>query len=147
MSEVLTLLGGAASAFISIITLLTLVLKPVRQKLKDWIRQTAVSEDSKEAAKSMCEIKSLLEEQKTNTNALLVEINHVNSDISVLKESSKSTLKSMISDIYTRGRKTKTISSNDKETLSNLYDAYHALGGNHYTSIIYDEMMKWDVED
>lgn len=147
MLEIVKIVGSIAAALMSLITLLSCLIKPIREMFKSWIRRVAASGDDRISKDIIVDIKELLEEQKNNTGQMLSEIERVNEDISILKSSTRSTIKNMISDIYGRGRKTQTLSANDRESLTHLYDAYHALGGNHYTTIIYEEMMHWDVED
>ena len=147
MLEWFKIVGSVTATCMSLITLLSCMVKPIREMLKAWIRRVAASGDDRISKDVIVDIKELLEEQKNNTGQMLSEIGRVNEDISILKSSTRSTIKNMISDIYSRGRKTQTLSSNDRESLTHLYDAYHALGGNHYTTIIYEEMMRWDVED
>ena len=147
MLELVKIVGSIAAALMSLITLLSCLIKPIREMFKSWIRRVVESGENRTSPDAITDIKELLAEQKTSTEQMLAEIEHVNKDISLLKSSTKSTIKNMISDIYGRGRKTQTLSANDRESLTHLYDAYHALGGNHYTTIIYEEMMRWDVED
>ncbi len=146
MTELIKTIGGVAGSVISVITLATLLIKPVREKLRKWVRQSAISEEDRAALATIAEIKELLHQQGKQNEQILSELASVDSSISILKSSTRSTIKRMIADMYNAGRVEKKINVNDREALVNLYEAYHELGGNNYTTIIYNEMLEWEVE-
>ena len=169
MTELIRTIGGVAGSIISVITLLTLAVKPMRDGFRRWIYQIAAQSDDHVSRKDMMEIKSILikdttkeereeivrnsmdikdilQHQSEQNEQILCELEDTKSDMTILKDSTRSTIKNMISSIYNTGRVTKKISANDRESLVHLYETYHALGGNNYTTIIYNEMLEWDVE-
>jgi len=146
MTELIRTIGGVAGSIISVITLLTLAVKPMRDGFRRWIYQIAAQSDDHVSRKDMMEIKDILQHQSEQNEQILCELEDTKSDMTILKDSTRSTIKNMISSIYNTGRVTKKISANDRESLVHLYETYHALGGNNYTTIIYNEMLEWDVE-
>ena len=146
MTELIRTVGGVAGSIISVITLLTLIVKPMRDGFRRWIYQIAAQSDDHVSKNDMLEIKDILNHQSEQNEKILCELEDTKHDMAIMKDGTKSTLKNMISGLYNAGRATKTISANDRESLVHLYETYHALGGNHYTTIIYNEMLEWDVE-
>ena len=145
MDELIKTIGGVAGSIISVITLATLLFKPVRERLRKWVRHSAISEEDRATLATISEIKDLLGQQGKQNEQILKELASVDSNVSVLKASTRSTIKRMIADMYNNGRVEKKINVNDREALVNLYEAYHELGGNNYTTIIYNEMLDWEV--
>ena len=146
MTEAIKVIGGVAGSIISIITLMTLIIKPMRNGFRRWIYQIAAQSDDHVSRADMTEIKDILKHQSKQNEQILCELEETKSDMAILKDSTRSTMKNMISSIYNTGRATRKISVNDRESLVHLYETYHALGGNNYTTIIYEEMLNWDVE-
>lgn len=147
MAEAIKVIGGAAGSIISIITLLTLIVKPMRNGFRRWVYSIAAQSDDHVSKVDMMEIKDILKHQSEQNEQILSELEATKNDMEILKDSNRSTMKNMISSIYNSGRATRKISVNDRESLVHLYDSYHALGGNNYTTLIYQEMLEWDVED
>lgn len=147
MTEVIRTIGGVAGSIISVITLLTLIVKPMRDGFRRWIYQIAAQSDDHVSKNDMMEIKGILKHQSEQNEQILCELEDTKNDMAILKDSTRSTMKNMISSIYNTGRATKKISVNDRESLVHLYETYHALGGNNYTTLIYQEMLEWDVEE
>lgn len=147
MTEVIRTIGGVAGSIISVITLLTLIVKPMRDGFRRWVYQIAAQSDDHVSKNDMLEIKGILKHQSEQNEQILCELEDTKNDMAILKDSTRSTMKNMISSIYNTGRATKKISVNDRESLVHLYETYHALGGNNYTTLIYQEMLEWDVEE
>ena len=121
--EVIKIAGATAGGILSIITLVTLVLKKPKQWLQQLIKETT----------------------KDNFDEIKEEFNKIHDFNDSEKKTSLNILRHDITVIYERYKTDKKIPSRIKEDLCILYDDYDSRGGNSYVHTIMEEMMEWDV--
>lgn len=114
--EAIKLIGAAAGAILSIITLITALSK----KPKQWLINTV-----KEATKN--------------------EFDKIHSFIDKTEKTDLTTLRHEITLIYEKYRDKKEIPMRMRENLCTLYEDYLQRGGNSYVKTIYEEMLDWKV--
>ena len=121
--EVIKIAGATAGGILSIITLVTLVLKKPKQWLQQLIKETT----------------------KDNFDEIKEEFNKIHDFNDSEKKTSLNILRHDITVIYERYKTDKKIPSRIKEDLCILYEDYDSRGGNSYVHTIMEEMMEWDV--
>lgn len=121
--EVIKIIGAAAGGTLSIITLVTLILKKPKQWLQQLIKETT----------------------KDNFDEIKEEFNKIHDFNDSEKKTSLNILRHDITVIYERYKTDKKIPSRIKEDLCILYEDYDSRGGNSYVHTIMEEMMEWDV--
>jgi hypothetical protein len=129
MIETIKTLGALASSVLGIISCLVLVIKPIRTKFVNWIKKTSNASQTDQLLKELKELKTMIEEN--NENARLQG------------EASLCLLRKDITQLYYKYPK--EIPIYERESLVKMYKSYHALNGNSYVDIIYEEMMKLPV--
>lgn len=121
--EIIKISGAAAGGILSIITLITLILKKPKQWLQQLIKETT----------------------KDNFDEIKEEFNKIHDFNDSEKKTSLNILRHDITVIYERYKTDKKIPSRIKEDLCILYEDYDSRGGNSYVHTIMEEMMEWDV--
>lgn len=109
------------SGLILFATFLTVVIKPIRVAVINWIRKKTGSNESE------CQLKEL----KDIVNSLV--------------GANRSMLRNDITAIYYRYLDAESLPAYEKENLVELHESYAALKGNHYIEEIYRDMLAWDV--
>lgn len=121
----------------AIITFLTVTIKPLRQKLRNWLKEES---NTKELEKKIDLLSDMLRE-------------HIRKDeekTEVLNKLSKSQLcmmRNSITECYYRYRDMKQLPLHIREKLIKEYEDYHSNNGNTYIDVIYPEMLEWEVID
>ena len=121
---ILTAIGGACGAVITIIGFITLLMK----KPKEWIKTVAQ------------------ETYKAETKEIMECLKDIKERLDIQQKADVSSLRHSITRIYEEYKNNKTLPSNVKEDLCSLYENYLKLGGNSYVKQITNEMLSWKVE-
>lgn len=121
---ILTAIGGACGAIVTIIGLITLLIK----KPKEWIKNIAE------------------ETYKVETKEIMKYLKDIKERLDIQQKADVSSLRHSITRIYEEYKDNKTLPSNVKEDLCSLYENYLKLGGNSYVKQITNEMLGWKVE-
>lgn len=129
MIEVIKMIGSIASSSLAFISFMVLVFKPIRTKFINWIKRTSNANQTSELLNEIKELKTMLEENRLNAK--------LQSDASLCL------LRKDITQLYYKYPK--DVPTFERENLVKMYKSYHALNGNSYVDIIYEEMMKLPV--
>ena len=120
--ELLTLIGSYAGSIMTIIGLLTLIIKPLRERLIKWIGKTT---DRDMINEKLDDLTSLVEKSISQNEELKAEM-------SKQSEALKADLRNSILEIYYECLSKKSITDYEIRNLTELYDNYKALGGNSF---------------
>lgn len=151
MDEIKNFLGdisGIIGSVTAIFAFLLMLVKPVRQKFKNWIAVTAMTPQLAESIKEINttltvlgdEIKSINEELKAHVASNSFDIKNAN-------VAQMLTLRLHLREIYLLNYKTKTLTVREMQDVHDMYQAYLNLGGNNYAHTIYEEMIAWEIRD
>ena len=127
--SIITLVAGAAGSMITIVTFLTLVCKPLRERFVKWVRKITNKDDMDKEINSINEKIdkiTLLVEKTIEQNEKLQE--EMQKQSKALLSDTRKIILDMCTKIYNRGYMTMY----ESETLSALYDSYDALNGNTF---------------
>lgn len=138
MKDIAVILG----VFISSITVLGIIIKPLRKGIVNWIRDTGETDRIEVLAQGQAD---LLEQLKTLNGMIVNNQNRVNETSDIQNEALQGLLRDNITGIYYRGLESKTIKDYDKQDLIKLTNSYKKLNGNCYVHEIYEEMKSWTV--
>ena len=118
--------GKYFSTVLSTITLITLIVKPIRNRFVKWIRNTSGADTTDSNA-----------EQITALNG---KIDNILSELNKSKQNDLCMIRHMITQIYYANMGSPTMHSREKEDMEFLYSRYEAMGGNSYVKQIVNEM-------
>lgn len=126
--EIIKFIGSCVGYIISTITLITIIIKPLRKKFIRWIKQTGDVEATK---LELSEIKDMLQ-------------THLDADkekqevLKRLAEAEKASLRNSILHLCDVCLKRESITSIEKLNLIDMYTEYHNLGGDTYCTDRYE---------
>ena len=120
--DFLTIISASCSSILTILSLLTVLVKPIRDKVLGIIRN---KKEKEELIESIEEIKKLLEEQKLQNN-------HQQEEILKINDALTSTIRNTILNIYLTKLNSETITAFEMENLEHLYSDYKRMGGNSF---------------
>lgn len=151
--EVIKDIAAVVGCVLSCFSLLTVIVKPFRKKIVNFIAEVA---DKPETVKAINELR-----QEMNVIKLQIEENaeenrrhhgelHVKIDaIATAEKKSNVALKDIIResivDTYYTNLQNKKLHYEEWETVSELADSYFALDGNHFVKGLMDQMKKWEI--
>lgn len=142
--ENIKLLGGLATAVLSIIMLTTALVKPVRNKFVSWLNKTIVSDIAEKNVNSLNDtvdkvlltLKEINEKQDQQSRMLKINADGLRASIG-----------NSVKHIYYTYLPGKALPAREKEAIVSLYAAYKKLNGNYYVKLIFEEMMDWEILD
>ena len=73
------------------------------------------------------------------------EIKHIQQSIDQLNESQMDVMRYDINRLYYKYRPFKKILDCDKKAFIKLYNDYHAMGGNTWIDMLYEEVINWEI--
>lgn len=130
----LSAIGGGLGGIITIMTLVTFIVKPIRKKFVGWITKTAQTESTNT---KIDDINNKLD-QLTGLVAQTIEQNKkLQEDLDTLSLALQASLRNQILILYYDCRKKKYISRYELECLNKLYENYINLGGNSFVKAAY----------
>ena len=121
---------------LSCITLITLLCKPLRNKIAGWIRKTSHMEETRAAVDEVRAMMQQLMAAEESKQAML----------RLFKESQLSLLRDSITDLYFKYLPKKEVPTYERKDMVKLFESYRKLGGNSYVQTIYEEFMEWPVK-
>lgn len=134
MTEIFTAmkdLAAMAGYIITIITLIGLICKPIRESIINKLTQ---SNQNKEILEAIQELKEQMREVKQSLSVL--EKQQQNDS-----EATKCSLRNTITHLYYKYTRIGEIPPLERENVSMLCKAYFALKGNSYVQACYEELM------
>ena len=134
--EIITNIGAVIGVVLSCITLITLLCKPLRNKIAGWIRKTSHMEETRAAVDEVRAMMQQLMAAEESKQAML----------RLFKESQLSLLRDSITDLYFKYLPKKEVPTYERKDMVKLFESYRKLGGNSYVQTIYEEFMEWPVK-
>lgn len=137
MPIIIAIMQGIAAVISSgmvIFGFIIMICKPLRNKIKTWVKRVAVAEDEK-----------VLEKIDEKIDKVVDGVTKTETRIDLLCEVDREQLKNFIKNVYYKYLPKKTLPIHEKHAVISQYGYYKKLGGNHFIEEIYNEMMKWDV--
>lgn len=132
IKEISVVVGCALSS----ITLITLAIKPFREKFLEWA----------ELKSNTCELEDKIDRI---SDLLKSHIEHDDVKMNLFEMQSNATLcilRDRITTMYYTYMAIGCIPDHARENLVKLYGSYHAMHGNSYVDIIYEEMLELPIE-
>ena len=133
---IITNIGAVIGVVLSCITLITLLCKPLRNKIAGWIRKTSHMEETRAAVDEVRAMMQQLMAAEESKQAML----------QLFKESQLSLLRDSITDLYFKYLPKKEVPTYERKDMVKLFESYRKLGGNSYVQTIYEEFMEWPVK-
>ena len=133
---IITNIGAVIGVVLSCITLITLLCKPLRNKIAGWIRKTSHMEETRAAVDEVRAMMQQLMATEESKQAML----------QLFKESQLSLLRDSITDLYFKYLPKKEVPTYERKDMVKLFESYRKLGGNSYVQTIYEEFMDWPVK-
>lgn len=136
--EFIKTIGGALSTLLTVSAVVTLLVKPIREKFTKWVRKTSDSDDINDKIDNLTD---LVEKSIEQNNKLQVEM-------SKQSEALKASLRNSILKIYYDCKAKGYITTFQLQNVTELFENYKALGGNSFISHLMDEILnKIPVKD
>ncbi len=126
--EIIKIIGSCIGYVISAITLITIIIKPLRKKFIEWVKQTG---DVNATKSELFEIKNMLQAH-LDTDKDKQEL------LKRLAEAEKASLRNSILHLCDACLKKESITSIEKLNLIDMYKEYHNLGGDTYCTDRYE---------
>jgi uncharacterized membrane protein YhiD involved in acid resistance len=148
MGEWVKTIGSFASAAMAIIAFTALIIKPIRNRLVQWIKSkaqtTEYNEKLNDVAEQVTEIARVLNEHVTVDRAFNAEMQEA---INQLRCGNMYSLGDIIRSIYHRNQKAKEISEREYKLVDDIYKLYHdTWHGNGIIQNIVDEIQDcWTI--
>ena len=121
--ELVTQLGGYAGAIVTIVGLIVMVFKPIRNKFVEFV--TKISGKDKTAEQ---------------LDKILTSVNDLTAQNQIQSEALVSVIRNTIMHLYYKYRNADTISAYERENIEKLFAAYQALGGNSFVAECVEEI-------
>lgn len=135
--EYLTAIAGYCGSITGIITLIVLIVKPIRNKFVNWIAKTSDKDGINEKIDNLTQ---LVEKQVKQNDAM-------NEELKKQSLALQANLRNSILVIYNSRMKAGYITLYEKENLAKLYSNYTSLGGNSFVHNCYDELNELPVKN
>jgi DNA polymerase II small subunit/DNA polymerase delta subunit B len=134
--ELLQTIGGYAGAIVTIIGLVALIIKPIREYLIKLITKESDKEKTSER----------LAENSEQLKQILDSVNKLTAQNEVQSEALVSVIRNTIMHLYYKYNKCDEISMYERENIEKLYKAYKALGGNSFVADCVEEIRHLPVK-
>jgi len=151
--EIIKTVGSIASAFLGVVAVLTMLLKPVRQGLIEMVNKAA---KTKETESEVAQLRSLIETQNAEIKESIEQIkadnqlqsqvlNDLTESVALSNRASRAALGNTIKHIYYKYLPAKCLPIHEIEALDMIHKTYKEEGGNSFVDAIFDEMMtEWE---
>lgn len=135
MVDLIKTIGDFASTFLTIVAVLTLLFKPVREKIKDIIVDTSRTKEHEETLMKLSD----------KVDTILGDIKEIKVESKIQREANQSLLRSKITETYYANLKNETLREYEAQALHKNYKAYKGERGNSFVDTIYKIMCSWKV--
>jgi len=151
--ELITTLGSIASAFLGVVAVLGMLLKPVRKRFVEFVTKAAKTDetDSEVAQlrslieKQNEELKTSIEQIKTDNQNQAQKLDDLTEAVALSNRASRAALGNTIKHIYYKYLPSKRLPIHEIESLHMIHRTYKEEGGNSFVDAIFDEMMnEWE---
>lgn len=134
--DILTILGSLSGSIITIITLLTTLVKPLREKFVSLIVKSSGTDTLSEKIETLTKLlEETIKENETQKNELFKQ-----------SEALQSSLRNEILCIYFNCRNKDEITSWERENVIHLFESYKKLNGNSFIEKCVEEILEIKVK-
>lgn len=151
--EVIKNIAAIVGCVLSCISLLTLIIKPIRTKIINWVAEIA---DKSETASMLTEMQKQInclhkqmqenaEENRKHNEEMQAKIDSIVKADKKSNEALKDIIRERIVSTYYCNLQTNKLHYEEWETVSELADSYFDLGGNHFVKSLMDKMSAWEI--
>ena len=141
--EIIKNIGAIVGMALSCLTLITLLCKPLRNKISGWIRQVSQAEEYWDAIERN---QMAIDEIRAGMQQMMATEESKQVLFSKFQESQLSILRDDITRLYFKYLEDKQVPFYARKDMVQLYETYTDMGGNSYVKTIYDEFMEWPVK-
>lgn len=134
----LSLIAGGLGSLITIITFITLVFKPLRQRFIKWVSTTAQTESTNQ---KIDDLNTKIDQITGLVEKSIEQNNKLQKDMDIQNSALQSSLRNQILILYYDCRTKEYITAYESECLDKLYTSYTQLGGNHFIETCYEYLM------
>lgn len=151
--ELVKNIAAVVGCVLSCISLLTLVISPLRKKVVGWFAHFADKADTVNALSDIKEELAAIRKQiANNTQEHTQQIDGLKSQINAIiqfdkknHEALKDMIRERIVSAYYLNLAHKTLHFEEWETISELYGSYEDLGGNSFVKNLVKQMSSWTI--
>ena len=141
--EIIKEIGSYAGAIAAIIALIALLAKPVRQKFADKISLISGRDDLNLKIDRLTEhCERQFDELGALVRTTIEQNDELKSEMTLQTEALKASLRNSILELYYRCTEKNSITTYERQNMSELYENYKALGGNSFVKDCVDRMKK-----
>ena len=133
--SIIQTMGGYAGSIVAVLGLITLIVKPLRERFVKWIGKTA---ETQELNRKIDNLTALVQTTITQNDELQTEM-------SKQSEAIKANLRDSILNIYYKGMEKHYMTNFELQNLNELYQNYKALGGNSFIGECVKRLKELDV--
>lgn len=151
--EIVKTAGSIASAFLGVVAVLTMLLKPVRQGLIEMVNKAAKTKETESEVAQLralietqnAEIKESIEQIKLDNQNQAQKLDDVAEAVALSNRASRAALGNTIKHIYYKYLPSRSLPIHEIEALHMIHKTYKEEGGNSFVDAIFDEMMtEWE---
>ena len=148
MGETIKTVGSIASSLMAIVAFTALIIKPIRNRLVQWIKSeaqtTEYNKKLNDVAEQVTEIARVLNEHVTVDRAFNAEMQEA---INQLRCGNMYSLGDIIRSIYHRNQKTMEISEREYKLVDDIYKLYHDTwhGNGIIQNIVEEVQSEWTI--
>ena len=151
--ELIKTVGSIASAFLGVVAVLSMLLKPVRKKLVDFVTKAAKTDETDSEVAQLralietqnAELKASIEQIKTDNQNHAQKLDDLTEAVALSNRASRAALGNTIKHIYYQYLPSKCLPIHEIEALHMIHKTYKEEGGNSFVDAIFDEMMtEWE---
>ena len=140
----LLIAGSCVGAVLSIITLLTLIIKPLRSKFAKWVTKTANTDEFTEKFDDINEKIDKLTELVEKT---IQQNEQLQEEIDKQSKALQASLRNSILNLYYKSTEKGSLTMFEKQNLTMLYDNYKNLKGNSFISDCVEELKNLPIKN
>jgi len=151
--ELIKTVGSIASAFLGVVAVLGMLLKPVRQSFVNFIAKAAKTNETDSEVSQLreliesqnAELKASIEQIKLNDGHQAKKLDDLTEAVALSNRASRAALGNTIKHIYYKYLPSKRLPIHEIESLHMIHRTYKEEGGNSFVDAIFDEMMnEWE---
>ena len=135
--EVIKTIGGALGTLLTVSAVVTLLVKPVREKFTKWVRKTSDSDDITDKIDNLT---GLVEKSIKQNEELQTEM-HKQSD------ALQASLRNSILNLYYKCMARESITLFERQNLLQLYENYQNLKGNSFIHDCVEQLLALPCKD
>lgn len=142
--ELIKLLGGALGSILTVSAVITLFVKPIREKFAKWINKTA---NTQEFENKFTDINNKIDNLTTLVEKSIEQNETLQDEMNKQSKALQASLRNSILNLYYKCTERGSITMFEKQNLTMLYDNYTNLKGNSFISDCVSTLKNLPVQD